>query len=106
MCFITKELDIQIANKDIFVDKFINDKMVSSVFGYDYSKHDPETRIKLKPERVGDAYQIEQGYHSWPASEDTIYAAVFKIPKGTQYIISDVTGNIISEKIEFVKFKN
>lgn len=105
MCLITKKIEILIADKDILVEKLIGKDMKSSVFGYDYSKHDPSLLSTPKGTTLEDGVvRLEGGYYSWPIGKGT-YTAIFKIPKGSIYVKSDIDDQIVSEMIEFVEFK-
>lgn len=81
------------AEEDTLVEKFvetIGGKIIASVSGYNYSNHDPNK---------------EGIYHSWPLGNGK-GNAVFLIRKGVRMGKDIPQDIIVSERIEFVKFKD
>lgn len=82
----------QILSHDVYVEKFveiINGKIIGSVSGYNYSTHDPDREDK---------------YFSWPLG-DGRGNAIFLIPSGSTYSVDEAQNIILSNKIQFVKWK-
>ena len=112
MSFTSEKLELQISDKDIEVTKFlekIGDRWCSSVMNYDYKTHDPKRLQLISHEPLEFMGTIQfltgRGYHSFkPGSKEG--NAIFNIPAGTYYIVSDCMDMIVSERIEFVKFKD
>lgn len=108
MSFTSQTLELKISDKPIQVEKFlekIGDKWCSSVMGYDYKTHDPNKQVPIfMPAQSWTPNMIDLtgiGYHSQKFGGN----AIFIIPVNTYYIESDCTDMIVSERIEFVKFK-
>lgn len=77
---------------DIEVEKFveiINGQIIASVSGYNYSTHDPDRQDK---------------YFCWPMGSG-LGNAIFLISAGSAYSVDNHKNIIMSNKIQFVKFK-